>query len=285
MGQAELVFRQRLADISACNGEEHPAWADAAMDLARVLESNGKNDEAIHLLRQAVSVRKARFGADANQTIEATYRHAVALADSELLHEEPHRKRKPCYEGSGRPKPPTDKGARAEDSAAGLLEHVVDSWTQRLGEAHPDTLAAVRDLAALRRMQGEWRQAVRLYRRLHQGYRVRSGAEDNDALYAATNLAEALLRLHELRDVEGFTATRLAVAPEGPQEWAVSEPRPNYPGRPGEDEALLMEMLHEAEALYRAALETYALRHGDTHRRTADCAYGLGILLQQKTGR
>ena len=69
------------------------------------------------------------------------------------------------------------------------LRRELEGREQQLGEDHPETLAAVRNLALLLEAQGKFDEAEPLFRRALDGLEQQLGADHQETLASVTNLA------------------------------------------------------------------------------------------------
>ncbi|CAN0556165.1 unnamed protein product [Ectocarpus sp. 12 AP-2014] len=60
--EAEPLFKGSLSIFEKIYGPDHPEVATSLHNRARVLESQGKHNEAIPLLERACSIRRTRMG-------------------------------------------------------------------------------------------------------------------------------------------------------------------------------------------------------------------------------
>lgn len=111
--------RAMVAARRAASGEAHPTTLRAEVLLAQLLRQDGHNDDAAVLLRRVVQCRKATLGAAHDDTLTATF----LLAQNAT---------------SGMP-----------HNAKSLYEEVLTHRQAAQGDAHPETLLCLGQLASL----------------------------------------------------------------------------------------------------------------------------------------
>ncbi|MCT0223850.1 tetratricopeptide repeat protein [Synechococcus sp. CS-1328] len=169
------------------------------------------------------------------------------------------------------------RGAFAE--AATLWEQVVAVMAQSRGSEHPDTLAAINNVAALRVQAGEYAKAEPLYQRVLEVKQRRLPPQDPSLATTLNNLAELYYLQGLYSQAEPLFQRALAI-----REQAVG---PNHP-----DTAAALNNLAavydgqgrfpQAERLYRRALAIREQTLGPEHPSTATSLNNLAALFDSQ---
>ncbi|RMH20797.1 MAG: hypothetical protein D6696_07345, partial [Acidobacteria bacterium] len=137
--EAEPLLRRVVEQRRAQLGRDHPKLAGPLMNLALALAGRGQHAEAIASYRRALEVRRRYYDDPDHPAVAAAELGlGFALADG------------------GTP----EQLAEAE----GLLEHAAGVFRARLGDGHPSTLVAKRNLAAVLLARGRVGEAETLAR-------------------------------------------------------------------------------------------------------------------------
>ncbi len=211
-GEMELHRRhepaeQRLAEIRRERGDDHPDTLTAMLDLAEITFNQGRLI-ATRKLEEAVVAGRARiFGDDHPDTLKAMRKLGVTLgAQGEFAaarrNAGPRRRRDERAVGRGRPGDLARRqqsrrhpgGGRQPPQAEALLQTTIATSCRVLGDQHPDTLAAMGNLAAVLWQAGNEEGAYSLQYQVVELNRAVHGPD-----HPSTKLAEAALAVMEHR--------------------------------------------------------------------------------------
>ena len=200
LGEAHHAFEDARARSVELLGEGHPDVALAAFGLARVLDAQGRHDEALAGMQTALAAAREVYPA----TDVALVPMLEALADSHAQHGDhpqavAHKRQILELQRSGLGDHPQvaavlyDIGRELE--ASGALEEAADShmqalrmWERTRGEDHPDLAYALTSLGLLD-VRAE--QAQRAVERLERALKLRGGRGLGPNLLARTQFALA----------------------------------------------------------------------------------------------
>ena len=159
-GDAEMLYRELLADRLRVQGEDHIATLATRHDLAAALGVQGRFGEAEQLYRQLLVDDYRLRGPDHRETLAARYNLARMIG----------------LQG---------RYAEAEE----LGRQVLDVQSRVLGPDHPDCLASRQNLARLAGKAGRYAEAERMYRRVLADRRRILGDDHPDTLATRHRLA------------------------------------------------------------------------------------------------
>ncbi len=145
-----------------------------------------------------------------------------------------------------------------------------------LGDEHPDTLASVGNMGALRRAQGRLVEAEPYYRDALEARRRVLGDEHPDTLVSINNMGVLLKAQGWLDGAEPYYREALQA-----RRRVLGDKHPSTINSIGNMGALLRSQgrLAEAEPFHREALETSRRVLGDEHPRTLTLINSMGLLL------
>ncbi|KAK8009153.1 hypothetical protein PG991_011704 [Apiospora marii] len=144
-------------------GAEHPSTLSSMNNLANVLSSQGKYEEAERMHRQTVQQSEKALGAEHPDTL-ASMNNLANVLSSQGKYEE---------------------AERMHQKELSLCE-------KALGAEHPDTLGSMNNLANVLSSQGKYEEAERMHRQTVQRREKALGAEHPSTLTSMNNLAEVL---------------------------------------------------------------------------------------------
>jgi len=215
--------------------------------LGRLLQAQGKLDEAGVLLREALEAMRATLG--------DRHPHTLVSMDNlgELLH---------------------DQGQL--DEAGVLYREALEASRATLGDRHPDTLESIGNLGSLLHDQGKLDEAGVLLREALEASRATLGDRHPDTLRSINNLGSLLQAQGKLDEAsvllrEALEASRATLGDRHPDTLRSI----NNLGSLLHDQG----KLDEASVLYREALEASRATLGDRHPDTLTSINNLGLLL------
>jgi CHAT domain-containing protein/tetratricopeptide (TPR) repeat protein len=160
------------------------------------------------------------------------------------------------------------------DAAEAMAKEVIDQQTQRLGAAHPNTVAALTSLASIYRKQGRLMEAEKTFQEAWDRYRKVLGENHRSTVIAANNVGEILEKEGIYERAEPF----LRAALDGARK-SFGETHPTTLTTMN-NLALLYEsqgVFDKAEPLYQSVItvfsKTIGPRHPDTIASTNNLAY------------
>ena len=177
--EAQLVRAYELA--GAAFGDDDPARASIAHELAVLRYDQGSFAEAERLARQSLEARLAAFGPENNQTLEAENLLALTV------------------EQQGRP-----------EEALEHLAHVMSARERLLGADDPSTLEASNNYANLLTALERYDEALPLMERVYQGQARVLGESHPDTLITANDMGSILGRLERWEEALGWQQIALA---------------------------------------------------------------------------
>ena len=163
IGEAEILYRDLLADRRQVQGNDHHDTLATRHDLAAAIGLQGRYGEAEQLYRRLLHDDYRLLGPDHRHTLAA--RHNLARM-------------------TGR----QGRYAEAED----LCKEVLDDQRRLLGETHPDTLATRHSLARITGMAGRYAEAEQMYRQVLDERRRVLGNDHPDTLSTRHRLARMI---------------------------------------------------------------------------------------------
>jgi serine/threonine protein kinase/Tfp pilus assembly protein PilF len=268
--------------------------ADVLHDLAAVLYAQGDYERAEGLHRQALDLRRRRFGEQHEEVAESLADLATSLEmrgateEAERLHQQALAMRQALF-GAEHPAVSDSLISIARrahlrdqlDVAEQSYQQAVRIREKTLGRQHPQTTEALHFLASVYRDQQKWEQAERLFRDILDRYRVVYDAQDPGIGGCLNNLGAVLSAQGRLDEAEPLLREALAISRQrlGPEHVQTSSDLNVLGGivcRKGDfDEAL---------ALHRECLAIRRKVLGDEHEYTAVTHASLGRCLT-KAGR
>ncbi len=286
-----LENSQRVHQLAAA---DDAVAADALHDLAVVVYAQGDYERAERLHRQALELRRRRFGETHEEVAESLADLAAAIEvrgameEAARLHHQALAIRRdrlgaehPAVADSlisvARIAHLGDRLAEAEQSYQDALQ-----MRERLfGRQDPRTTGAALFLASVYRDQKKWEQAERLFRDVLHRYRVVYEAEDPGIGNCLSNLGVVLTAQGRFDEAEPLIREALVISRKrlGPQHLQISADLIALGevscGQGHVDEAL--SLLREGLAMRRGIV-------GDAHGHTAGAHISLGTCLR-KAGR
>jgi CRP-like cAMP-binding protein/tetratricopeptide (TPR) repeat protein len=163
IGEAEMLYRDLLADRRQVQGDDHHDTLATRHDLAAAIGLQGRYGEAEQLYRRLLHDDYRLLGPDHRHTLAA--RHNLARM-------------------TGR------QGRYAE--AEELCKEVLDDQRRLLGETHPGTLATRHSLARITGMAGRYAEAEQMYRQVLDERRRVLGNDHPDTLSTRHRLARMI---------------------------------------------------------------------------------------------
>ncbi|HLN67507.1 MAG TPA: FxSxx-COOH system tetratricopeptide repeat protein [Streptosporangiaceae bacterium] len=163
IGEAEMLYRDLLADRRQVQGDDHPDTLATRHDLAAAIGLQGRYGQAEQLYRQLLDDDYRLLGPDHRHTLAA--RHNLARM-------------------TGR------QGRYSE--AEELCREVLEDQRRLLGDTHPDTLATRHSLARITGMAGRYSEAEQMYRRVLDERRRVLGNDHPDTLSTRHRLARMI---------------------------------------------------------------------------------------------
>ncbi len=132
----ETAFQENLRGFENHYGLHHPALIDKILNLATLLKSKGKMQQAEGLLRRALGIAEQAFGVNHFETARSLDSLADLLADLDRFEE-----------------------------ARILYSRALSIYKLALGEKHPDVADVMMELAGIHYLNGEYEIALDLYQR------------------------------------------------------------------------------------------------------------------------
>jgi CRP-like cAMP-binding protein/tetratricopeptide (TPR) repeat protein len=163
IGEAEMLYRDLLADRRQVQGDDHPDTLATRHDLAAAIGLQGRYGQAEQLYRQLLDDDYRLLGPDHRHTLAARHNLARMI---------------------GR------QGRYAE--AEELCREVLADQRRLLGDTHPDTLATRHSLARITGMAGRYADAEQMYRRVLDERRQVLGNDHPDTLSTRHRLARMI---------------------------------------------------------------------------------------------
>jgi CRP-like cAMP-binding protein/tetratricopeptide (TPR) repeat protein len=163
IGEAEMLYRDLLADRRQVQGDDHPDTLATRHDLAAAIGLQGRYGQAEQLYRRLLDDDYRLLGPDHRHTLAARHNLARMI---------------------GR------QGRYAE--AEELCREVLADQRRLLGDTHPDTLATRHSLARIAGMSGRYSEAERMYRQVLDERRRVLGNDHPDTLSTRHRLARMI---------------------------------------------------------------------------------------------
>jgi tetratricopeptide (TPR) repeat protein len=271
-------------------GPRHPRLAQALRDLGRVLRQRGRYDEADATLQRALTMQEQLLGpdhGDVSPTLtimgescldqgnfrraKGLLKRAVAIAE---VHVVPDRyPDKLC--GALHLLCGVYKKLKDYEMAQPIAERVLALYEQFLGPHHPNTGAALDNVAECLESQGKLSEAQPLYERSLAIFESVYGPNHPGVATALTNLGDLHRRLGDYRRAKGMFERALAIFEQvyGPQHLDVASTVNHLAGcyRHARD-------LPQAKTLLERALAIYETQLGRTHPQTVNILKNLAAL-------
>jgi eukaryotic-like serine/threonine-protein kinase len=286
--QAKPLLEQAYANLVDLHGPAHPEVAAMLNEIGDVLSSQGKLEAAEARLKDALKMRRDLLGDEAPEVAETlTNLGRVAVeAGQPRVAEQYFRDSLALYSrrGSGA----TPQAAQVMNELASLLGYVghyresaeilkgaLEIDRRALGKDHPRVIMETHNLAFTLQAQGEFEAATPLFRESNEQMRRVLGSEHPNTIDALSNYGRFLRHKGDLVEAEAVMREVLALN---------QRVRPGH-AMVGASEVNLAMVLHdlgrlpEAEAQFRAGLETYAGVVPSDHAFVAPALGGLGRLL------
>jgi tetratricopeptide (TPR) repeat protein len=178
--EAEAMFLESLAIDRRRLGNDHPEVAIKLINLSRLNNNQQKYDAAEPFAREAVAIRRKVLGNDHPALVNALDQLANALED------------------------------RNPVEAATFRREGLAIARARFGEGHQETARLQSNLAFALYKQGEYQEAVSLYRSAVGTYANTIGAEGNYTMLARLGLARSLNAVGDYRAAEATARDALA---------------------------------------------------------------------------
>ena len=218
--------------------------------LGRLLQDQGKLDEAGGLLREALEASRATLGDRHPHTLASMNNLGALLQDQGKL-----------------------------DEAGVLYREALEARRATLGDRHPDTLISINNLATLLYAQGKLDGAGMLLREALEASRATLGDRHPDTLTSINNLGLLLRAQGKLDEAgvlygEALEARRATLGDRHPRTLASIANLGGLLRAQGK--------LDEAGVLYREALEARRATLGDRHPDTLTSISKLGGLLHDQ---
>ena len=253
LGLYELGTRAARSAVDARRtalGPQDPETLESINNLALLLQSQGKLEEAEPLYRDALAGYKARFGEEDPRTL--TVMDNLALLSY-------------------------NRGRLGE--AESLLRGALEGRRKALGTDHPDTLSSMNNLASVLQDEGKLAEAEPLYREALEGCRSRLGEKHPNTLSAIGNLASMLQAQGKLAEAEPLFREELAG-----KRSVLGDDHPQTLGSMNNLALLLQEegRSEESEPLFREALAGQRSKLGEEHPDTLSTMTNLGLFLIRK---
>ncbi|KJZ70980.1 hypothetical protein HIM_09635 [Hirsutella minnesotensis 3608] len=196
-------------------GKEHPETLGSMNNLARVLQSLGKYEEAERLHRQALDLKEKVLGKEHPETLgsmnnlarvlqslgkyeEAERRHRRALD----LREKVLGKEHPSTLGSMNNLARVLQSLGKYEEAERRHRRALDLREKVLGKEHPSTLGSMNNLARVLQSLGKYEEAERLHRQALDLSEKVLGKEHPETLSSINNLANVLESLGKYEEAE-----------------------------------------------------------------------------------
>ena len=246
-GDAEMLYRELLADRLRVQGEDHIATLATRHDLAAALGVQGRYGEAEQLYRQLLVDDYRLRGPDHRETLAARYNLARMIG----------------LQG---------RYAEAEE----LGRQVLDVQSRVLGPDHPDCLASRQNLARLAGKAGRYAEAEQLYRRVLADRRRILGDDHPDTLATRHRLARIVGQRGRYGEAEELCHQVLA-----DRRLLLGEDHPdNLPTRHRLARMLgLQGRYADAEPMFRQVLAARRRTLGAEHPDTLSTEHRLGWLI------
>jgi tetratricopeptide (TPR) repeat protein len=273
--QAEKTLQRAIAIVEKHHAEETTNGADAFAVWGVVLETEGKNADAIHWLGKALATRENLGGpdcapaADAANDLALAYRQEGDLARAESL----YRRALQAYRRGSDPRSLVAvlnnlgrvlaEQAQLKE-AEQLYREAIGVAEQRLGPAHPDVAVGLSNLGKLMIARRKFSEAQPLLRRAGQIDLDNFGPDHPRIGYDLSNQALAAVGRKRYADADELYRKSLAIL-----EKALP---PNHP-EIGKVAASLAKVYHaqgrldESEALLRRALTILEQAWGPDNRQ------------------
>jgi CRP-like cAMP-binding protein/tetratricopeptide (TPR) repeat protein len=205
IGEAEMIYRDLLADRRRVLGDTHPDTLATRHDLAAAIGLQGRFGQAEQLYRELLDDDYRLLGPDHRHTLAARHnlarmigrqgRYAEAeevcrevLADQRRLLGDTHLDTLATRHSLARIVGMAGRYAEAEE----MYRQVLDERRQILGNDHPDTLSTRHRLARMIGLQGRYAEAEELCREILDDRRRLLGEDHPDNLATTHRLARML---------------------------------------------------------------------------------------------
>ena len=229
-GAVCAALREWLAGAGRAELERRGAAAadagtlDFVMMLGRLLQDQGKLDEAEPLMQRRLEGSEATLGAMHPETLIAVGNLAQLLkAQGKLDEAEPLYLRslegREATLGAMHPSTLIAVANLADllqaqgklDEAEPLYLRALEGFEATLGAMHPSTLVAVNNLASLLKAQGKLDEAEPLMLRAWEGQRVALGPSHPDTIVASYTLVDLLAKLGRVDEARELCESELAM--------------------------------------------------------------------------
>jgi tetratricopeptide (TPR) repeat protein len=233
----------------AHDGRAAETTLDSAIELASVLPSIGRHDEALELYDEIIEAAQARLGAEHRSVLTARNDQAIVLRTL---------------------------GRSAEARAA--YEALLPTQARVLGALHTDTLSTENNLALIESDEGDFDGAIERLERVVTARRSASGGRDVQLVQALTNLGTVYMSAGRLAESESYSreALELAIELYGDDHALVGRAQSNLG-------TIVFQRGRAAQALelFEAAWPVHRRAYGDEHPLTLTARGNLaGALLE-----
>ena len=247
IGEAEMLYRDLLADRRQVQGDDHRDTLATRHDLAAAIGLQGRYGQSEQLYRELLDDDYRLLGPDHRHTLAARHNLARMLG------------RQGRY-------------AEAED----LCRNVLADQRRLLGDTHPDTLATRHSLARITGMAGRYAEAEQMYRRVLDERRRVLGNDHPDTLSTRHRLARMIGlqgRYPEAEELckEVLEERRRLLGDDHPDNLATRHRLARMLGLQGR--------YADAEPMFRAVLAARRRTLGDDHPDTLSTGHRLAWLI------
>ena len=287
-GEARPLLEKALKGQIEIHGHEHPDVAALLNEIGNALADEGQLELAEARLQEALQMRRRLLGPDAAEvaeTLMALGRVAFDRGEQKVA-EQYYRDSLALYVRRGLQS--TTEAAQAMnelasllifvgryDEAAQLLEDALKVDRAAFGEDYPGAIMETHNLAFVLQMQGKFAEAEPLFLKSNEQLRRVLGPEHPYTIDALANYGRFLRRKGDIAGAEKVLREVLELNLRiRPAHATVGTSQVNL--------AILLHdagRLSEAEAQFRAALETYTKALPPNHTSFAPALAGLGRVL------
>jgi len=247
--EAETKSKEGLEECEKTLGNDHLDTLRMLDSLARVYQSQGRQDEALVTRIRVLEWCKNKYGPDHIDTIRQTYNLALT------------------YDLQGQ-----------YEQATNLYLAALTGTRKILGPDNPEALRILCSLATIYDIQGHTDQAESTFREALAGQKTQLGDDHPETLLTMHNLALCAQSRNDLSTAESYLLQVLSSQERvlGPEHSATLRTASNL--------ALnfrLRKMYAQAEPLYLLALEGQQKRLGESHPDTLATRFMLGELYEE----
>jgi tetratricopeptide (TPR) repeat protein len=207
-------YRKALEIKKKTLGEEHSDVANAYSNMAVVLRSQGKLDDAMELYRKALEIKKKTLGEDHSSVAETYNNMGLVLLDSqgnlddamELHRKALEIKKKTLGEDHSSVAMTYNNMANVLksqgklDDAMELYWKALEIMKKTLGEDHPTVACTYNNMGLVLQSQGKLEDAMELHRKALEIYKKTLGEEHSSVASTYNNMASVLQSQGKLDD-------------------------------------------------------------------------------------